>query len=235
MRIKVIVPFPMDEDGLRKRAEQIPQELCVGGTRAVFVPVKNSCAWGDSPHDSLLLDFFVYEEGLRAEIEGFDAVCIDSVSDSGLAPLRSRLSIPVVGPGQLSFHIACTLGHRFSIIAMWEKWNHMYNKVLTEQGLWSHCASIRNIGVVPDATNLLEGKDAVLPALEECARECVEVDGADVIVLGSTTMHQAHRYLADRLSVPVINPGLLAFKMAEILVNLGLKHSRHAYQPTGTT
>ena len=32
--------------------------------------------------------------------EGYSAVVIDTVSDSGLRALRSRLSIPVLGPGR---------------------------------------------------------------------------------------------------------------------------------------
>ena len=53
--------------------------------------------------------------------------------------------------------------------------------------------------------------------------------GADVIVLGSTTMHQAHAYLAEHLPVPVLNPGLIAYKMCEVLLDLGLCHSKIAY------
>ncbi len=43
---------------------------------------------------------------------GFDAVCIDTMSDSGVAALRSSLSIPVVGPGRASMLTAMMLGHR---------------------------------------------------------------------------------------------------------------------------
>jgi Asp/Glu/hydantoin racemase len=50
-----------------------------------------------------------------------------------------------------------------------------------------------------------------------------------VILLGSTTMHQAHGYLAARLEVPVINPGPLTYKLAEAVLGLGLTHSRRAY------
>ncbi|MCT7264637.1 hypothetical protein, partial [Salmonella enterica] len=50
-----------------------------------------------------------------------------------------------------------------------------------------------------------------------------------VIVLGSTTMHQAHAYLAEHLPVPVLNPGLIAYKMCEVLLDLGLCHSKIAY------
>ena len=44
-------------------------------------------------------DAYVIEAGLSAEDEGFDALIMDTVSDSGIYALRSRLSIPVIGPG----------------------------------------------------------------------------------------------------------------------------------------
>ncbi|MEC8764852.1 MAG: hydrogenase expression protein HupH, partial [Pseudomonadota bacterium] len=54
-------------------------------------------------------------------------------------------------------------------------------------------------------------------------------DGAEVILLGSTTMHQAHQFLSERLDVPVINPGPLTYKLVEVMLGLGLSHSRAAY------
>jgi len=57
----------------------------------------------------------------------------------------------------------------------------------------------------------------------------VEEDGADVICLGSTTMHQSHAYLAEHLPVPIINPGPLSYKIADALLDCGLKQSPTAY------
>ena len=191
---------------------------------------QNGPSWGDSTHDALLQDFFVYEEGMRSEEEGFDAVCVDSVSDSGVAALRSRLRIPVVGPGHVCYQIAGLLGRKFSIVTMWDRWNHFYIKSLKEYGLVDHCASIRSPGVVPDNRNLTAGKEEELfPALERCCRLCIDEDGADVIILGSTTMHEAHRYLSERLPVPVLNPGLLGLRIAELFVTLRLSHSQVAF------
>jgi len=42
-------------------------------------------------------------------------------------------------------------------------------------------------------------------------------------------MHQSHAYLAERLPVPVLNPGLIAYKQCELLLDLGLSHSKIAY------
>ena len=59
--------------------------------------------------------------------------------------------------------------------------------------------------------------------------QCIE-DGAEVICIGSTTMHQAVPYLRENLPVPVINPGPLTYKLAEMLLGLGLTQSRKAYR-----
>jgi len=234
MKVKFIVPFPFDEKGIANRRAQLPGEFIRPGFQVEFVPVRNSCARGDSYYDAALLDMFVFEAGIRAEEEGYDAVCLDTVSDSAMYGLRSRLRIPVIGPGQASFHVASLLGHKFSIISMWDKWFHFYKKTLTEYGFWNKVASIRAINEPPDVENLFEGKEKeIFARLEAESRKAIEEDDADVIVLGSTTMHQAHRYLSERLPVPVINPGLVAYKLCEMLLELGLSHSKKAFASPG--
>src|SRR3972149_1648340 len=102
MRIKVIVPFPLDTSAVNLRRRQLSPQLVGSDTEVTFVPVRASGDWGDSCHDDLLVDFFVYAEGLGSETEGFDAVSVDTVSDAGLLALRSRLRIPAVGHGPAS-------------------------------------------------------------------------------------------------------------------------------------
>ena len=88
---------------------------------------------------------------------------------------------------------------------------------------------MRSINTPPDVENLLGGKEEVVfPKLVERGLRCVE-DGADVICLGSTTMHQSHAHLVENLPVPVINPGPLTYKLAETMLGLGLTQSRTAY------
>ena len=229
-RIKVIVPIPMDADGVANRAAQLPPSVVRDGFSPEFVAVPWGAALGDSYHDMLLMDWTVFQAGVSAEEEGYAAVLIDTVSDSGLRALRSRLTIPVVGPGEVAFHTAMMLGKRFTVLTMWPQWFALYEKTLTEYGLWDRVASLRSIDTRPDVTELLQGKEEVIFAkLKAEAEAAIEEDGADVIVLGSTTMHQSAAYLAANLSVPVINPGLVAYKQVETLLELGLTHSKKAF------
>lgn len=229
-RVLVIVPFAMSEEELGRRKEQLRAVKLGADIEFHFRPVRVGPANYTSQHDFTLADFSILDAGLDAEKEGFDAVCIDTMSDSGMSALRSVLGIPVIGPGRHAMLTALMLGETFSILVMWDRWKPLYAKTLGELGLRDKCASIRSIGVRPDNKNLLVGKeDDVFPKLLEAAQSCIDEDGAEVIILGSTTMHQAHAYLATRLSVPVINPGPLTYRLAETALKLNLSHSRATY------
>ncbi|MFI5015345.1 MAG: aspartate/glutamate racemase family protein [Hyphomicrobiales bacterium] len=226
----MVVPFPMTVAEQAQREQQLDKVKMGPGIEFHFRPVRAAPANYVSEHDSVIADVSILDAGKRAQEEGFDAVCIDTMSDSGLAALRSILDIPVISPGRASMLVALMLGERFSILMMWERWRHLYRKTISELGFEWRCASIRSIGVTPNNRTLLAGKeDEVFPLLLETARRCIEEDGADVILLGSTTMHQAHAFLAEHLPVPIINPGPLTYRLAEMALSLRLTHSRGAF------
>ncbi|MDJ1015064.1 MAG: aspartate/glutamate racemase family protein [Paracoccaceae bacterium] len=229
-RVLVIVPFPMSEENRGLRRNQVGSVDLGPDIQFDFRSTRAAPRNYVSGSDMALAEIGMLEAGLDAEQQGYDAVCIDTMSDSGVSALRSELSIPVVGPGRAAVLMAMMLGNSFSIITMWDRWRHLYEKTLTELGLAHACASIRSLDVVPDNQELLQGKEEdIFPALEALARSCIEVDRAEVILLGSTTMHESHGYLSECLPVPVINPGPLSYKIAEALLGLGLSQSRAAY------
>ena len=229
-QVLVIVPFAMSAGNLALRQQQL-QGLQFGAQlEFVYRAVKAGPANYASHHDFVLADVSIFEAGCRAQDEGFAAVCIDTMSDSGVAALRSVLDIPVFGPGKVAMLSALMLGERFSILTMASRWKPLYKKALDELGLHHKCASVRAIEVAPDNQALLSGKeDDVFPLLEAAAHLAIDVDGADVLILGSTTMHQAHGWLQQRLPVPVINPGPLSYGIAASMLALGHSHSRAAY------
>ena len=174
-RIKVIFPVPLSEHTRELIETQIPREFIRPEFDVEFVGSKRLMTLADSYYDLFIMDAIVLEAGMRAEEEGFDAVCINTVSDSGLYALRARLKVPVIGPGQAAFHMACTLGHKFSVLTMWEPWFPLYRKTLKEYGLEHRLASIRHIDTRPDVQELLAGKEEIVfGKLEEVGRRAIE-------------------------------------------------------------
>src|SRR3954447_3111320 len=110
--VLVIVPFPFDEEGLAKRRAQFRPDVVGPDMQFTYRPVKVSPAMFDSWHDKAIAMLALFEAGMNAEEEGYDAVCIDSFGDSGMEPLRSVLSIPVIGGAISSYHVACMLGDK---------------------------------------------------------------------------------------------------------------------------
>lgn len=228
-RVLVLVPFPLDDAGVENRRAQTAEVRLRHDVTYEYRAVKAGPTSFVSPHDWALLDVSLFEAGLGAEEDGYDAVVIDTVSDSGSEALRSMLDIPVVSPGRASLLFALTLGRRFGILAQWEPALARYRKVIAEWGFTAHCAGVEHFDTPPDFAALIAGKEAEVFPKMQAAGERLVATGADVIALGSTTMHQAHGYLEERLPVPVINPGPLSYKLVEALLALGLSHSRRAY------
>ena len=159
-KVLVIVPFPLSENGMANRRAQLADQVLDPEIEFEFKPVKSSGALLDSNPDFLQLDVAIYEAGIDAERDGYSAVCIDTVSDSGMNSLRCRLSIPAVGPGQAMFHLACQLGKRFSIPPRMSDGTvavvSLYRKLLAEYELAHRCASIRLATAGMDWENLTD-------------------------------------------------------------------------------
>lgn len=229
-KILVIVPFALDAEGLQRRRQQLAAVKLDPESEFHYRAVKAGPTSFMSPHDWALMDLAIFEAGCSAQEEGYDAVCIDTMSDSGMAALRSVLDIPVVSPGRASMLFALTLGSKFSVLAQWKPSIVRYRKAIPEWGLTPHCASVRSFDIEPSFDTLMDGKEAeVFPLMLQTCMRCVEEDGADVVILGSTTMHQAAQWLESRLPVPLVNPGPLTYKLAETMLALRLTHSRACY------
>jgi len=165
----------------------------------------------------------------RAAREGFDAVIIGCVSDPGLGALRELVSIPVVGPGTSAVHLAAQLGNRFAILSPLEESRPRVERHVAALGFEARLAAVRGIGM--SVLDVARDREAVLDRLAEIGSAVIRDDHADVLVLGCMSM--GFLGITDdvqkRLEIPVVNPVVAALKTAEMIVALGLSHSRLAY------
>ena len=178
-RIAVLVPFAFDETGLAGRRQQQQSVSWGEGIEFTYVPVSAGPQWYENYHDWILADLAMLECALRIQDDGYDAICIDTMSDSGVNAIRCELDIPVIGPGRTSYMTALMLGNKFGVLTQWGPWAAIYKKGIGELGLMEKCAGIRHIDTPPDVVNLLGGKEEVVfPKLLAAAMQLVEEDGA---------------------------------------------------------
>ena len=115
-KVLVIVPFALDESGMANREAQMLDVRLGPDITFDFRGVQWGPALYDGYHDWALADLALFQAGRTAQDEGYAAVCIDTMSDSGVNALRSVLDIPVLGPGRASYATALMLGDRFPVL-----------------------------------------------------------------------------------------------------------------------
>jgi len=172
------------------------------------------------------------EKVVQAEEDGLDAVISDCMGDTGVEAAREKVSIPVIGPAETSMHIAAMLGHKFSVVTVLDRLIPLVDQRAIRTGLTGKLASVRTVKI---PVLELDGRDRLLNALVDESVKAVREDGAHVIILGCTDMAGVAKDLEERLKkhgisdVPVIDPTVLALKIAEALTDMGLSHSKRTY------
>jgi allantoin racemase len=169
---------------------------------------------------------------LQAEQDGVDAVVIDCFGDPGVDAGREATEMLVLGPAQTSMHLAALLGQRFSVVTVLDAVVPMLEDLAAKYGLADKLCSVRSVDI---PVLELDQHERLVTALADEAVKAVEEDGAHVIVFGCTGMRGCAAGLRADLAargypgIPVIDPVLAAFKLAEALVDLGLTPSKRTY------
>jgi allantoin racemase len=170
----------------------------------------------------------VLNEVRRAEAEKFRAVIIGCFYDPALREARELVSIPVVGPAESTMLVACTLGHKFSILVGRRKWIPKMESNARMYGLGERLASIRPLGI--RVIEMLAEQKRLKESAAREGRAAVDEDGAEVIVMGCTMESGFADELSRTLGVPVLDPVVTSWKFAEMQADmyssLGISHCK---------
>jgi allantoin racemase len=229
MRIDVIMLISgLGGDALRKREEGLASHASPG-VEVRLVTTKAAPSSVDSLPEMELAAPGILERVLRSEEEGADAAVIWGGHDPSLEAARNLVSIPVLGPGMASMHLASMLAKEFCLLVQLPHVISLAERQVRDLGLWGRCTGIYSV----DLPVLELGKPLGYEKVHETAVLGVE-DGADAVCLGCMAMNDH----ADRLrreleethpGVIVIHPGKAVIRLAELLVGLGLTHSKRSY------
>lgn len=143
---------------------------------------------------------FVVKKAEWAERNGYDAVVVSYMMDPGVKAAREAVNIPVVGPREACMHIASMLGAN--------------PKTILPRGI--------------PVLQMHDDLDRTYQALKRDAERAMK-EGAEVLVLGCTALSGMAERLNEELDIPVLENEGTALKVAEMLVDLKVTHSKLTY------
>lgn len=182
----------------------------------------------EMPHSPTHLEYrayeaMTYERTVRVARDcgqqGTDALVIGCFYDPALEDAREMSGdCVVVAPCQASLQIADQLANRYSIIVGRDKWMAQMRGRVRGYGAAERLASMRALGMGVDEFQ----RDPALTRqrIIEQARLAVERDGAEAIILGCTIEFGFFAQVQRAIGVPVIDPVVAAFKMAEAMAGM---------------
>lgn len=230
MHIRVIVPV-LDSKELVGKAEAEYRSFAGDGVEISAVPLKRGTASIEAEFDSALAAPEVMRLAREAEADGVDACTIACFTDPGLSGARELVSIPIVGEGEASLHMAAMLSDRFTVFITEKPLFPLIRRVVARHGFERSLASVRAAGA-----DVLSLDESCLDRIVAESIDAVERDGAGAFVMGCTgvgfDMAQAVEEALGRhfgVFIPVIDPGKVALHFARAMVATGLRPSKLAY------
>jgi len=222
MKIFVINPNTSESmtDHIRRELEEIKRS----DTELTVVNPEHGPVSIESAYDEALAGPPTLELVRRANEEGYDAIVLACFSDPSLDAAKEVSDVPVIGIEEATLHIAAMLGHKFSIMTSLSSRIPTRDLHVRLHGLESAFASAPalNMPVLEMDANPEKAKARIL----ELARQAVQEDGAEVIVLGCAGLAGYAEDIERELGAVVLDPTSVAFKVAEAVADLGLRHSK---------
>jgi allantoin racemase len=185
----------------------------------------------ESAYDEDLAVPGVLSKVVELEERGLDAIVIYCAAEPGLSAARELARIPVIGPMTATLAAASQVGDRFCVVSMMEKAVPLIRRVVVRCGFERWLASVRHIEM--PVLDIEENRPQLREELVSVARRAVSEDQADLIVLACTGLVGMAKDIQREVGVPVLDPGIISLKTAEMFVRMGLAHSKIAYpRPT---
>ncbi|MEE8473278.1 MAG: aspartate/glutamate racemase family protein [Dehalococcoidia bacterium] len=160
------------------------------------------------------------------EREGFDGVIIACFFDPALGAAKGLLDIPVVGLAEPSMHFAASMGLKFAVITSNSGFIPGMTENIHQYGMEAQALETNPVRSIAISEQDFHGGFAgdygpVVDSFTATAQGCIE-DGAEVLIAGCGIMSPMLTLagVTDIQGVPIIDPELIALKMAESMVDL---------------
>jgi allantoin racemase len=169
-------------------------------------------------------------ELMAVHAPGCDAVLMAVSYDSAVRAGRELLGIPVVGITEAALLTACMLGGRIGLVVFGARVLPIYRELVQGYGLEARVAGWRAIdSTAPYGPGAQDAVDALTVA---AARDLIERDGAEVVVLTGAVMAGVPARLQPQVDVPLLDGVSCGVRQAELLAGLApIKPRTGSYAP----
>jgi allantoin racemase len=222
---RVLLVNPNTTAAITERMVAVARGVAAPGTDVRGIEAERGVPYIASRPEAALAGATVLEL-LAAEHTNCDVAVIAAFGDPGLFAARELLPIPVIGLAEAALLTACMLGRRFAIVSFATVLGGWYRDCVALHGLESRLASVRLV-TEPFASVEAVARDK-RDALLALARDAVEHDGADAIVMAGAPLAGLAPMLQGECPVPLIDPVAAALTQAEAIWAQGLARPRPA-------
>lgn len=223
--MNILVINPNTTVSMTKKIGRIGQSVAASNTLIIATQPESGPSSIESHFDEMISGVGVLEEIRKGEQRGVDAYIIACFGDPALLAAREITAAPVLGIAEAAFHVASFISTKFSIVTTLGRTKIIAEDLLKRYGFAGQCARIR-AAEIPVLTLENDPDKALSLIIEECKRARDE-DGIGAIVLGCGGMADLSARISEEVGLPIIEGVSAAVKLAESLVNLGVKTSKH--------
>jgi len=224
MKIKVIIPVSTDKwDTIVKTDyEQNKQP----DTTIEIVHFHKGPEAIQSEYDEAKAATHVLEEVSKTLPESYGAIIIYCFSDPGLSGAREISTIPVLGIGESSQLFTMGLADCCGIITTLEQSVPRIRRKIWVRGFSRRFQSIHPLGI---PVLEYDQQEKVARRALEVARHMVEQEGIEAMILGCGSLLGVKEQIQAAYGIPVVEPGVVTLKHAEMLIGLGISQSKKSY------
>jgi allantoin racemase len=230
MKIGYIVPTPFIDLQEAPRRLELLKEWAYPNTEINIVCVSEGPLNLLSKYEEYLSIKPIAEKMFLLEKEEYNAAVLGCFLDPGLDAMREiTTKMLVVGIGEASVLIAAMLGHKFSIITLFESMITTNRELADKAGVSEKLASVRFLDIT--VSDLIANKKLTTEKILEVGQKAIKNDGADCLILGCGSMGflNIDNEISSLLKIPVVNPPKVALKITESLAGIELTHSKKAF------
>lgn len=191
------------------------------GTEVVVTNTVNVPENIDYYYSKHIVELAVFEDVIKAEKDGFDAVIVGCCYDPGVRIARELVDIPVIGPLEASIQMASYFGHNFAVVTDHHKAVPYMRDLIRLYGD-ANCTGVRSINWW--VTDMIKDPAGVARDAMTAANDSREKQGAEAVILACTIISAGvEKTIRDgkiERDPVLLNPNTMALKMAESLADL---------------